>query len=325
MASIAPTLGSLSSAALAAEGESPVPDNVRAVYPHLRCADLTHEVLAGLSERHGIDFATAFFYDRVCRSSEHAEFIRQVDAIEPNLTALPRVPGMLLVAPAAFWKEYPQFGGDGRLVRRVAGLFGMETGVAPVPSTASVMRAAEIIADTLRSSDDGEVVLASLSKGGADVRVAMQRWPELARKVRVWLQIAGLLHGTPVVNGLLSGSWWRRGLVRGYLAHTRADPQFLRELTWGDSSLLSGCAVAPPGVRVINVVGFPMARHLRGNVAKRHARMASLGPNDGSTLLRDAVVEGGLLYPLWGADHYMRVPGIERLLHRLFVYLARHA
>src|SRR5688500_16135193 len=103
----------------------------------------------------------------------------------------------------------------------------METRVAPVPSTASVTRAAEIIADTLRSFDDGGVVLASLSKGGADVRLAMQRWPQLARKVRVWLQVAGLLHGSPVVDDLLTGSWWRRGLVRGYLAHTRADPQFL--------------------------------------------------------------------------------------------------
>jgi hypothetical protein len=323
MSSIPPALQIPSPSPLAPQGDARLLGEARAAYPQLEYEDLTHDVLADLSSSRGVDFATALFYDRVCRSPKNADFIREVAAIEPDSTTLPRVSGELLVAPAAFWKEYPQYGGDGRLVRRIAATFGMETRVAPVPSTASVTRAAEIIAETLQSFDDGQVVLASLSKGGADVRLVLQRRPQLAKKLRVWLQVAGPLHGSPVVNELLNGSWWRRGLVRGYLAHTRADPQFLRELARGQSDLLSGRAVAPPGVTVINVVGFPLSNHLCGNVAKRHQRMSRLGPNDGSTLLRDAIVEGGLIYPVWGADHYMRVPQIERILRQLFVYIAR--
>jgi hypothetical protein len=283
-------------------------------------------MLADLSKQHGVDVATTVFYEQIRRSPEHGPFIREVESIETDPRApLPRIPGKLLVAPAAFWKEYPEFGGDGRLVRRVAEQFGLESRLAPVPSTASVTRAAEVLVEELQRYGDGEVVLASLSKGGADVRVAMQRWPGIARKVRIWLQVGGLLHGSPVVNGLLTSSWWRRGLVRGYLAYTRADPQFMRELAWGGATLLSQRTSAPPGVEVISIVGFPLACHLRGAVARRHQRTADLGPNDGSTLLRDAIVDGGLVYPVWGADHYMHVPEIEHLLHRVFVYIARRS
>jgi hypothetical protein len=286
---------------------------------------LTHDALANLSRRRGgVDFATTLLYERVRESPRHGPFIREIDSIEPDLAAPPRVDVKLLVAPAAFWKQYPQYGGDGCLVRQIAEAFGMETRVAPVPSTASVSRAADVLVDELSREPDRGVILASLSKGGADVRIALERRPELARKLWAWLQIAGVVHGTPVVNDLLTSPWWRRGIVSGYLACTRADPQFVRELAWGDAAtLLRGRATAPAGVMVINVVGFPLACHLAGNSRKRHQRMAPLGPNDGSTLLRDAIVDGGFVYPVWGADHYMRVPQVRRLLYRLFTYLAR--
>ena len=297
-------------------------DRARAAYPELHYAALTHDVLAELSAREGVDFATALFFDRIRRSPEHGPFVRAIEAIEPDLSALPRVPGTLLVAPAAFYREYPEFGGDGLIVRQIAGEFGMETRVADVPSVGSVTQAADALAAALRGCGDGTVVLASLSKGGADVRVALEKHPELATKVRAWIQVAGLVHGSPAASGLLNSPWWRRGLVSGYLACTRAHPQFVRELQRGPGGLLAGRAVAPPGMTVINVVGFPLACHLSGSARKRHARMALLGPNDGSTLLRDAIVDGGAVYPVWGADHFMRVPEISRLLYRLFVHLA---
>jgi hypothetical protein len=280
---------------------------------------LSRDALAELSRRRGADVATTLFHEHI--SEWHADFIREIKDIDP--AACLRVPGTLLVAPAAFWKEYPRYGGDGRLLRRVAESFGMSTRLAPVPSTASVTRAAGILASELDRFADGEVVLASLSKGGADVRVALDRWPALARKIRAWVQVAGLLRGSPVVTDLLESAWWRRGVARGFLAYTRADPQFLRELAWGRSPRLATPVDAPAGVTVISVVGFPLARHLRGNVAKRHARMARLGPNDGSTLVHDAIVDGGHVYPVWGADHYMRGPNVEPLLRRLLAYLAR--
>jgi hypothetical protein len=58
-------------------------------------------------------------------------------------------------------------------------------------------------------------------------------------------------------------------------------------------------------------------------VRRRHQKLAYLGPNDGSTLLRDAIVETGLIYPVWGADHYFQIPEASQILYRLFLYLNR--
>ncbi|HEX8967652.1 MAG TPA: hypothetical protein VF937_07225, partial [Chloroflexota bacterium] len=82
--------------------------------------------------------------------------------------------------------------------------------------------------------------------------------------------------------------------------------------------------VPPPGLLVISVVGFPLRAHLAGTPRRRHAELARLGgPNDGATLLRDAMLEPGLVYPVWGADHYFRVPFASEVMYRIFTYLAR--
>jgi hypothetical protein len=52
--------------------------------------------------------------------------------------------------------------------------------------------------------------------------------------------------------------------------------------------------------------------------------MSRLGPNDGLTLLRDAILEPGTIYPVWGADHYFRLPAIATLLRRLVGHLCSH-
>ena len=47
---------------------------------------------------------------------------------------------------------------------------------------------------------------------------------EIARKIRCWINIGGLLRGTPISDSLLGTRWWQRGVLSGYLAWTRAHP-----------------------------------------------------------------------------------------------------
>jgi hypothetical protein len=78
----------------------------------------------------------------------------------------------------------------------------------------------------------------------------------------------------------------------------------------------------------IHVVGFPLREHLSSAWAQRgHARLAVLGPNDGGgILLADAIAREGLVYPVWGADHYLRPAwDIRRLICRLVRYVEEEA
>ncbi len=291
-------------------------------FPELGYARLTTEMLRDIARDEGADFAAALFFDRIRRSPEHGVFIAELEALDPCLASLPRLAGKLLVAPAAFYREYPELGGDGAIVRDVAREFGLEAQVIPVRSVGSVTENAQVIAGCLAAEPDRSVILASLSKGGADVRVALEANPALARKIRVWLQICGLVRGSPILDELLANPWWQRTVLRVWLARIGADMRLASELAHAPGSLLAGPAAAPPDLPVINIIGVPLSSHVTGSVRERYLRMAPLGPNDGSTLLRDAIIEPGLVYPVWGADHYFRVPAVSLLLYRLFLYLA---
>src|SRR5687768_2772923 len=131
---------------------------VRAAEPRLDYAALTRERLAALARERGIDFATALYYDRIRRSPPHGPFIEALEAIEPDLDRLPRLPGKLFVAPAAFYREYPQFGGDGLLARQIGAEFGMETDLLAVPSAGSVVENARAIRRALLDEPDGSVL-----------------------------------------------------------------------------------------------------------------------------------------------------------------------
>jgi hypothetical protein len=292
-------------------------------YPELSYADLSTAVLAQITRKHTTDFATALFYDRIRRSPEHGPFISSLEAIEPDLANLPRLSGKVFVAPAAFYREYPDLGADGQLVREIASDFGLETALLPVSSIGTVTSNAALIAQVLAAESATPVILVSLSKGGAEARLALEADRTLARKVRVWIQIGGLIRGSPVVNALLDGRWWQRGLLCAYLRYLGAGSELLCELRYGCGSILGRQAIAPAGMRVINVISCPLNYHMVGNRRPRYLYLAGLGPNDGSTLLRDAIVEPGLVYPVWGADHYFRTPEIPRLVYRLFLYLNR--
>jgi hypothetical protein len=294
----------------------PILQRARTSYPEHNCASLSAPVLAELTRAHGVDFATALWYDRVRSAEPHRAFIEAVEALDAD-AALPPTSARLLVAPAAFWREYPQFGADGAAVLEVARALGMDAEMIRTPSIGSVSENARVIRDALEREADGSVVLASLSKGGADVRMALEQDPALVRKVRAWINVCGIVHGSPLVDEMLDGPWWRRLALRAFLARWRAGFGLIRELRHAPSPR----ATAPAGMYVVNVVACPLSTHTAGAIRKRHRQLASLGPNDGSTLLTDAIVDGGVVYPVWGADHYFRTPDAPALIRRILLHL----
>ena len=300
--------------------------DVGTAYPELEYADLDTPALQHLTAEHGVDFATALLYDRIGRCPDHAAFIRAVESLELDLDQLPRLRGTALIVPAPFYRELPEFGGDGRLVSEIAEALGLRAEVARVPSVGSVSAAAAIVHKAIlahASAGHGPLVVVSMSKGGADVRAALETGLPTA-DIAAWVQVCGLVRGSPLASRALNAAWPRRLLLDGFLRLAGGRLESLQDLSQESGALLAGEFAAPPGLLVINVVGFPLAAHLAGTTRRRHATLARLGgPNDGATLLRDAIVEPGLIYPVWSADHYLRVPHAAEVIYRLFLYLAQ--
>ncbi len=285
----------------------PVDAAERNLFRRLGCWDgeleaLKPEVLRELTAREGCDFATALLHRRIVESDSHGAFLRTLNEQTPIRDAT------IAIVPGALYRENPRTGADGRLAREVADTLGLPVSTAPIASTGTLAENAATLAEWLCEQQQAPVILVSVSKGGSDLKAAFAR-PDAERvfeHVIGWINLCGILDGTPMADWLLSPSLLAR--VNRFVYRIRG-----RSLDFlADMQRFPGCALdfslsIPPWVRAIHVLGFPLRRHLRNGLARRcHARLESFGPNDGSILLADTPAWPGQLCPVWGADHYLQ-------------------
>src|SRR5581483_1217551 len=193
----------------------------------------------------------------------------------------------VVIVPGAFYREFPHTGADGRVVRAEAEALGFATDLVPLVSFGSLRTNARILCDWLARDRRDNLILASLSKGGADVKVALAQpgAAEAFRKVAFWVNLSGLLRGTPLAGWVLASrlrAWWFRLLFRwrGY------DFSVIPDLAYGPGTPLDTPLRLPDHLRAIHVVGFPLARHLSNRLARRcYKRIRPLGPNDGAGII----------------------------------------
>ena len=316
-------------------------------YPSL--SDLTPGSLQRLAEEDGIDFATALLYDRLIRSPQHGPGVAHIESLPPHPGPLPRsggegvhgvaaLPGnafsplaptgrgdggegarpiTLAIVPGACYVEYPHTGAGGERLGAIAETLGCQTKVVPIKSFGSLAENAQTICDWLSCCTDDRIIVVSLSKGGADVKLALAR-PEadLAfRRVKSWVSLSGIIYGTPLADWFL-GRPLSRVLLRLLCWYRGYRFDYLQDLGRRPGGPLDSDLRLPDHLKVVHVIGFPLIRHLSSPLARRtHRRLAPLGPNDGGgILLADVLRLPGLVYPVWGADHYLQPDGDMRPL-----------
>jgi hypothetical protein len=268
-----------------------------------------------ISAEHGIVFATAVFY-----LANRAPDDLLVAATPPS------TPPTLLIVPGAFHRHHKGTGADGGRLLAAARTLGWPAETLPVGSLASVHANAAMLIDRLIRMDGRPVVLASLSKGSADVAVALRdaRAEQAFAPVRGWLNLSGLVRGTALIQ------WLRARPLRLAGVHLLLWSKRLRFLPLDELRRSPGGELDQPWnlprhMRAIHVVGCPTRRHLRHPWARRgYERLAPLGPNDGGgILLGDLAGLPGDTYPVWGTDHYLDPPwDFSRTVRKMLCYCA---
>lgn len=267
-------------------------------------AELTPQVLQGISAQQGMDFATAILYDRLQRDRPFPSLKGEEAFANRNCSSL------VAVVPGAFYQEYRHTGADGERVLAIARQCGFRAERVPLASFGSVAQNAAFLRDWLKQRSGERIILASLSKGGTDVQAAltMEDAAETFAPATAWINLSGILQGTALADWLLARPirclfvkllcWWR-----GYRF------EVLREMQRKDAGPLRW----PAHLRVVHVVGFPLRRHLHNRLARRaHRRLTPWGPSDGGgILLADACRWPGDILPVWGADHYLRQEQVD--------------
>jgi hypothetical protein len=233
------------------------------------------------------------------------------------------------LVPGLFYKEFPHTGADGAVLKEVARSMGIPVITIPVEESGGIESAAEVIISGLSAvsspaasspaassptASAGPIILMSLSIGSAEIRHALTK-PGAAHafsRVCAWISVSGLPLGTPCLESVLRNPirrtlikvqsalmGWKFDVVRDLLRHRPGAPFHL-----------------PGHVQFVQVAAFPLHQHLRERRCRRLRRqLAPFGPNDGFTLLEELAALPGLLYPVWGADHYLH--GVDDLAARI--------
>jgi hypothetical protein len=271
------------------------------------------EELRELAAREGVDAATTFLYRTVLDSPQHGWFIERVQALSRETKLSPPPADVkLVIVPGAFHRENPRSGSDGHVVREQAHRMGWPIDMIPLASTGSIVENAQTICRWLSQQRDSRLLLVSVSKGGSDLKMALNQ-PGAERAfepVVAWLNLCGILEGTPVAEWLLSSWQVEAALSRLYCQMLGMSVEFLRDLRRAPGGPLDFKLQLPAHIQMISVAGFPLQQHLTSGMARRcHRRLALHGPNDGGMLLADVCALPGLIYPIWGGDHYLRSGG----------------
>jgi len=291
------------SVALAKEAE----DLLRKNWP------LTAKELVALAGPDRADLATMLLL-RACYRGENGAFIEQVEWL-PRGRAPLAAPIRLLIVPAFLFAEHPELAIDGELIRDIADRLGAETEILPIESRGIGAANGRVLADHLHRTSDKPTWLLSISKGTSDVRAAFHQlggWPV---NLSGWLDVCGIYSGTPIAD------WWTEEMVKRWLAKMFCgfnDLPFdiLLEMR-RDAPIWQSPVVPPAANRLVHVLGFPPPWCVEPRMERNYRRLlATDGPNDGLTPLVNAFDYPGRLVPVWGADHFMRLPDLAGLIYR---------
>ena len=286
--------------------------------------DLDVTTLRSLVQRQGLDETTQVLYQSICESAVHGPAIRSIDRMCDSVDHVDRKVKVIIV-PGLLYREYPGSGADGRMLLEAARQLGWDYEVISTASTGRLVDNAEVLLRYLEKNSDRPMVLASISKGGSEIVAAMQLDPlgQQFGSVVGWADVCGILHGSPAID-FISRQRIRTLGFRALFALRRWT--FASVLDMRYDGMLAAGFEAPDHMNIVHAVGFPAEEDFTlAKLRSLHRQIGAMGPNDGVILLHDALRAPGIVYPVRGADHYMRPRfRVQPLCRGLLRYAAGH-
>ena len=289
--------------------------------------------LRRLTCRFSPDFATLVLYDRL-RNDPQSRQLRLTyeqilrgeqpdgttftgsttpDSVGTGRTTLDRSSIEVLIIPGFLYRSVPGTGASMAAQRRALEKDGWRVHLIPVAENAAVECNARIVASAVRrfSEEGRNVVLISSSKGGAETAMALGTvlQPEETQHVRAWINVCGILHGTPLSDEVAAKPLLARLRLRRHAG--TSDLTGALSLTSGRSERRFRRVSLPEHILVVNYIAVPLSCHITRETELGYRTLKAYGPNDGRGVLADQIFPGTPVITEFGLDHYFRGNGVQ--------------
>ncbi|MDQ3025631.1 MAG: hypothetical protein M3R58_03900 [Pseudomonadota bacterium] len=269
----------------------------------------SREELARVSREMSVDFAALFLAQRLlanpCNRDLNRSFVHYL--ADTNAAGADATPYLLLFVPGWDYADMGHLtGADFARPRELATRYGFENHLVALRPTGSVEENARILAAAVaRHALSGKkILLAGSSSAGPTIHLALGTLvgANEMKSIAAWLNIGGLLQGSPIVEHFRSGPrrwfvdlgiWWK-GWSHDAVASLGTGPgrRRFQEIRI-DADIL-----------VVNYLGIPMSGQVGRHARDTYPVLKRDGPNDGLTLLADAIAPGSLTIVALGSDHF---------------------
>jgi hypothetical protein len=211
-----------------------------------------------------------------------------------------------LIVPGWVYKSKPESGADLAKPRGIISQHGLENHLIQIEETGTIEENAIHIAEEIVrfSQLDKKIILVSASTGGPSAHLALGRLLERSQlsKVKAWVNIGGLLRGS--FHADASTRWPKRWFAKTVLFLHGWNYESVVSMTTKRSRERFRQINLPSEIFCVNYIGVPLS----GNITERgrdgYFNSRAEGPNDGMTLIADALMPRSVTIPMLGVDHY---------------------
>lgn len=269
----------------------------------------SRDELAALSKTYSVDFAALFFADRLlARTCNQVVNQRFADYLaNPRARAANSAQYVVLFVPGWDYVTSGHLtGADFAEPRRLATAFGLDNELVPISPTGSVEENARVLARvvTERVPSGKKILIAGASSAGPAIHLALGKL--LTKKdlqsVKAWINLGGILQGSPLIDYAQHrpqvwlfdlAAWWQGWKREDVLSMAAASSRTRFARLSIDADIL-----------IINYVGIPLSGQLSKFAGDKYPLLRDAGPNDGLTLLTDAIAPRSRTVVAIGRDHF---------------------
>lgn len=269
----------------------------------------TREKLQKISAGFSLDFGALFFMHRLLsqpgnpdlnrRYQQHLENVRKTRAHFPKRDIL-----IMLVPGFDYAENGHVTGADFKKPRALLEQAGYEVLFVDIDPIGSVEENAAYLSAKIAEHSRRKIVVAGASSAGPAIHLALG---QLAKRsdlanVKAWLNLGGILQGVPVLDQFSGGpKGWLLSTIIWFKGWKKYSFESMRTAV---SRQRFATLAVPRHIQIYNYLGLSLSGDISKFASDKYAMMREDGPNDGLTLLPDAIAPNSYSILSPKTDHF---------------------